>query len=248
MDWQDTGFVLTARRHGETALIVELLTADRGRHAGLVRGGQSPRRRALFQLGNLVAASWRGRLPEHLGQLDCELVRAHAARFLDDPDRLAALAAAAAVLNTALPEREPHRDVYDAFAALVVALDSAEWAQYYVAWERDLLAALGFGLDLSRCAVTGHNQDLAFVSPRTGRAVTREAAEPYRDKLLPLPEFLCRQAAATQSDIVAGLNLTGYFLDRHVLLPQGRTLPEPRERLADRMRRSAVADRVPERF
>jgi DNA repair protein RecO (recombination protein O) len=247
MDWQDTGFVLMARRHGENALIVELLTAERGRHAGLVRGGQSPRRRALFQPGNLLAASWRGRLPEHLGQLDCELVRAHAARFLDDPDRLAALAAAAALLNTALPEREPHRDVYDGFEALVGTLDSAAWAQHYVAWERDLLAALGFGLDLSRCAVTGHNQDLAFVSPRTGRAVTREAAGPYRDKLLPLPGFLWREAAATQPDIVAGLNLTGYFLDRHVLLPQGRALPEARERLADRMRRSAAADRVSDR-
>jgi len=244
MDWQDTGFVLAVRRHGESGLIVELLTAERGRHAGLVRGGQSPRRRALFQPGNLLSAHWRGRLPEHLGQLDCELLRAHAARFLDDPDRLAGLATAASLLNAALPEHEPHRDIYDAFAALIGSLDSAEWAQHYVAWERDLLAALGFGLDLSRCAVIGHNHDLAFVSPRTGRAVSREAAEPYRDKLLPLPAFLWRPAAAVPSDIIAGLNLTGYFLDRHVLLPQGRSLPEARARLADRMRRVNVADKI----
>jgi DNA repair protein RecO (recombination protein O) len=244
MDWQDTGFVLIARRHGESALIVELLTAERGRHAGLVRGGQSPRRRALFQPGNLLAASWRGRLPEHLGQLDCELVKAHAARFLDDPDRLAALSAAASLLNAALPEHEPHRDIYEAFATLIGDLDSRDWAQHYVVWERDLLAALGFGLDLSRCAVIGHNQDLAFVSPRTGRAVSREAAEPYRDKLLPLPEFLWRDTPAARPDIIAGLHLTGYFLDRHVLLPQSRTLPEARERLVNRMRRAAAADRL----
>jgi DNA repair protein RecO (recombination protein O) len=244
MDWQDTGFVLAVRRHGESGLIAELLTAERGRHAGLVRGGQSPRRRALFQPGNLLSARWRGRLPEHLGQLDCELLRAHAARFLDDPDRLAGLATATSLLNAALPEHEPHRDIYDGFAALIGLLDSAEWAQHYVAWERDLLAALGFGLDLSRCAVIGHNHDLAFVSPRTGRAVSREAAEPYRDKLLPLPAFLWRPAPAPPSDIVAGLNLTGYFLDRHVLLPQGRSLPEARVRFADRMRRVNAADKI----
>src|SRR5213083_2722037 len=106
MEWRDTGFVLAARRHGESALIVELLTAEHGRHAGLVRGGQSPRRRALLQPGNLVAANWRGRLAEHLGNLDCELVRAHAASLLDDPDRLAALAAAASLVAAALPERD----------------------------------------------------------------------------------------------------------------------------------------------
>src|SRR5271155_2495775 len=155
MEWRDAGYVLGARRHGENALIVELLTAEHGRHAGLVRGGQSPRRRAVLQPGNLVAASWRGRLPQHLGTLDCELIEAHAARFLDDPDRLAALSAATSLLLTALPEREPHRDLYASLAALLGALDSGEWGQSYVAWECDLLAGLGFGLDLGSCAATG---------------------------------------------------------------------------------------------
>src|SRR5208282_4154919 len=132
MEWRDTGFVLSARRHGESALIVELLTSEHGRHAGLVRGGQSPRRRALLQPGNSVAASWRARLPEHLGTLDCELVAAHAARILDDPARLAALGAATSLLLAALPEREPHADLYRAFAGLLEALDSAPlWAQSY---------------------------------------------------------------------------------------------------------------------
>jgi DNA repair protein RecO (recombination protein O) len=245
MEWRDTGFVLAARRHGESSVVVELLTREHGRHAGLVRGGQSPRRRALLQPGNLVEANWRGRLPEHLGNVECELVRAHAARFLDDPERLAGLAAATALISVALPEREPHSDVYTSFAALVGMLDSEpDWPLRYVAWECELLAALGFGLDLSRCAVTGEATELAYVSPRTGRAVSRTAGAAYKDKLLPLPGFLWRDAPASRPEIVAGLVLTGYFLDRHLLQPQGRTLPEARERLADRMRRLADPGRI----
>src|SRR5437763_6470492 len=257
MEWRDTGFVLAARRHGESGLIVELLTAEHGRHAGLVRGGQSPRRRALFQPGNHVAAGWRGRLPEHLGSLECELVEAHAARFLDDADRLAALAAASALLLAALPEREPHADIYASFAGLLgaltptlpsaasggglgpgLALDSAEdWPKAYVLWECGLLAALGFGLDLASCAVTGASDDLTHVSPRTGRAVSSAAAAPYRDKLLPLPEFLWRGAAVSPADIAAGLALTEHFLLHNLLAPQARGLPEARLRFAQRTRR-----------
>ncbi|MBV8777125.1 MAG: DNA repair protein RecO [Alphaproteobacteria bacterium] len=240
MDWRDRGFVLTARRHGETALIVELLTEAHGRRAGLVRGGQSPKRRALLQPGNLVAAMWRGRLVEHLGTLEVELLRAHAAAAIDDPDSLAALSAAAALVALALPEQEPHGDVFRGFAELLAALDSAGWPAAYVGWECALLAALGFGLDLSACAATGVNDDLAYVSPRSGRAVSRSAGEPYRDKLLPLPQFLWREAAADAADIVAGLRLTGHFMLHHVLEPQGRTLPEARGRLVERLRRHAA--------
>ena len=241
MDWRDTGFVLAARRHGESGLIVELLTAEHGRHAGLVRGGQSPRRRALFQPGNRVVASWRGRLPEHLGMLECELVDAHAARFLDDADRLAALSSASALLLAALPEREPHADIYAALAGLLDAFDTPDWPRAYVVWECGLLAALGFGLDLARCAVTGTTEELSHVSPRTGRAVSREAAAPYRDKLLPLPAFLWREASASRSDVSAGLALTEHFLVHHLLAPHGRGLPEARLRFAERMRRPAAA-------
>ena len=237
MDWRDTGFVLTARRHGESALIVELLTETHGRHAGLVRGGQSPRRRALLQPGNLVAASWRGRLPEHLGTFEIELLRPHAAGLIDDPDRLAVLSCAAALVALALPEHEPHGDVFQHLAALIAVLDSADWAVHYVVWECALLAALGFGLDLTTCAATGVNDDLAYVSPRSGRAVSRSAGAPYRDKLLSLPAFLWRDAPAPPPDIAAGLVLAGYFLHHHLLEPQGRTLPEARTRLADRIRR-----------
>ena len=237
MDWRDIGFVLTARRHGESGLIAGLLTEAHGHHAGLVRGGQSPKKRALLQPGNLVAVAWRGRLPEHLGAFEIELLRAHAAGLIDDADRLAALSSAAALVALALPEREPHGDVYRDFARLIAALDSTGWAVDYVAWECALLAALGFGLDLKTCAATVVNDDLAYVSPRSGRAVSRSAGEPYRDKLLPLPGFLWRDAPAEPADVIAGLVLTGHFLHHHLLEPQGRTLPEARGRLADRLRR-----------
>lgn len=246
MEWRDAGFVLGARRYGENALIVELLTREHGRHAGLVRGGQSPRRRAMLQPGNEVAAAWRGRLPEQLGTLECELRVAHAAPLLDDADRLAALNAATALLLAAVPEREPQPDLYAAFAALLAALDSLPlWPATYVVWECGLLAALGFGLDLGSCAATGTNQDLAYVSPRSGRAVSREAGLPYRDKLLPLPEFLWRDGAVGEAaDIVAGLVLTRHFLLHHLLAPQGGRLPEAREMFADRMRRRAAAGMI----
>jgi DNA repair protein RecO (recombination protein O) len=242
MEWQDTGFVLAARRHGESALIVDLLTREHGRHAGLVRGGQSPRARAMLQPGNEVAAAWRGRLNEHLGTIGCELVRAHAARFLDDPGRLAGLTSAAALVGGALPEREPHKDVFASFAQLIEAFDSAvDWRAQYVRWEQNLLRALGFGLDLRHCAVSGATAGLAYVSPRTGRAVSRAAGLPYHDKLLLLPEFLWRDTPANEAELVLGMTLTGHFLAHHVFAPQGRPLPATRTRLAERMREAAVA-------
>lgn len=242
MLWRDTGFVLATRRHGENALIVDLLTREHGRHAGLARGGQSPRVRAMLQSGNEVAAVWRGRLDEHLGTIACEMLRAHAARFLDDPGRLAGLTSAAALVGAALPEREPHGDVFTSFARLIEALDSAvDWPAQYVRWEHDLLSALGFGLDLSRCAVSGATAGLAYVSPRTGRAVSRTSGLPYHDKLLPLPEFLWRNTPADEAELDLGMTLTGHFLVHHVFAPQGRTLPAARMRLAERMREAAVA-------
>lgn len=242
MEWHDRAFVLAARRHGESATIVELLTGEHGRHAGLVRGGQSPKLRAVLQPGNEVTAAWRGRLSEHLGIIACELVRPHAAGLLDDPDRLAGLTAAAALVAAALPEREPYPDVFASFEGLLQALDSGiDWPAHYVEWERALLAALGFGLDLSRCAVTGTTTDLAYVSPRTGRAVSRAAGLPYHDKLLRLPEFLWCDEPADRHQIELGLKLTEHFLVHHVFVSQGRTLPAARSRLAERMRRAATA-------
>jgi DNA repair protein RecO (recombination protein O) len=242
MEWHDFGFVVAARRHGESGVIVELLTREHGRHAGLVRGGQSPKTRAVLQPGNKVAAVWRGRLNEHLGTITCELMRPHAAGMLNDPDRLAGLMAAAALVAAALPEREPHPDVFASFGRLLQALDSAtDWSASYVGWERDFLAALGFGLDLGRCAVSGATTDLAYVSPRTGRAVSRAAGLPYHDKLLILPEFLWRDEPADPRQIALGMVLTEHFLVHYVFAPQGRALPAARSRLTERMRRAAAA-------
>src|SRR5579875_2051045 len=163
--------------------------------------------------------------------------RAGAAPLFDDPDRLAGLAAAAALLSATLPEREPHADVFASFAALLEALASAQdWQARYIAWECDLLAALGFGLDLSCCAATGATADLAYVSPKSGRAVSRGAGLPYHDKLLPLPAFLWRSAPATASELALGLELTGYFLWRHLLSPQRRPLPAARAHLLARIK------------
>lgn len=242
MEWRDAGFVVAVRRHGESALIVELLTRGHGRHLGLVRGGQSPKARAVLQPGNEVAAAWRGRLSEHLGTIACEMVHAHAARLIDDPDRLAGLAAAAALVAATLPEREPHPDVFAAFAGLLDALNSAaDWPARYVKWECSLLAALGYGLALTSCAATGATTDLAYVSPRSGRAVSREAGRPYHAKLLPLPDFLWRDAVADGAEIATGLRLTGHFLLAHVLLPQGHTLPSARARLVQRIQHRPAA-------
>ena len=242
MEWHDVGFVVAARRHGESGVIVELLTSGHGRHAGLVHGGQSPRLRAVLQPGNEVAAVWRGRLNEHLGTIACELLRPHAAGMIDDPDRLAGLAAAAALVTAALPEREPAPNLFISFRSLLQALDSApDWPARYVGWERDLLAALGFGLDLGRCAVSGVTTDLAYVSPRTGRAVSRAAGLQYHDKLLSLPGFLSRDEPADPRQIALGMVLTEHFLVHHVFALQGRSLPAARRRLAERMQRAAAA-------
>ncbi len=191
MDWTEDGIVLAARKHGEASAVVQLFTRGHGRHAGLVRGGAGSKARGVYQAGNLVAARWRARLAEHLGSFTCELVRSHAAAILDDPLRLAGLASACAVAEATLPERHPYPELYDAFAAMIGALaNDPAWSAVYVHWELTLLGELGFGLDLGRCAATGATDDLVYVSPKSGRAVSRLAGEPYRDRLLPLPGFL----------------------------------------------------------
>ena len=244
MEWSDTGIVLSARRHGENAAVVSLLTEHHGRHAGLVHGARGRRARGLYQPGNALTARWQARLAEHLGRYTCELVRARASLVLDDPPRLAALAAVCALVEATLPERLPYPQVYGATGRLLDSLEaSGRWAEAVVRWELALLAELGFGLDLSACAATGTVDDLAYVSPRSGRAVSQEAAEPYADKLFPLPPFLLRSgsdAAPTAADIVAGLRLTGWFFEKHVFTGQGGRMPAARERFIDRLTAGAA--------
>jgi DNA repair protein RecO (recombination protein O) len=233
MRWNDEGLVLSARRHGESALLVHLLTRERGRHAGLVRGGQRPKARATWQTGNRVQASWSARLAEHLGTMTGELAHGYAASIIAQPVRLAGLAAAAAMADAVLPEREPHRRAYDGLADLLGALElDRGWMPRYVRWEIELLAELGFGLDLARCAATGVAENLVYVSPNSGRAVSEEAGAPYRARLLRLPPFLREgsNAPASADDVLDGIALTGFFLERRLFAPEGKRLPPARAR------------------
>ncbi|MBI3708199.1 MAG: DNA repair protein RecO [Proteobacteria bacterium] len=242
MEWIDDGIVLARRRHGEAAAIVSLFTRAHGRHLGLVRGGAGRRAAGVYEAGNLLRARWRARLSEHLGSYACEPVEGFAAGVLDDPLRLEGLAAACGVLELALAEREPHESLFDATLELLRGFARPGWAGDYVRWELRCIAEFGFGLDLERCAVSGTNHDLAFVSPRSGRAVSASAGAPYRDRLLALPAFLKAPAGdpADAAEITAGLLLTGHFLERFVLGPQRRALPAARTRLVDRWRHSAT--------
>ncbi len=229
MEWSDDAIVLSARRHGESSAIVILMTRDHGRHAGLVRGGK----RAIAQPGNRVHAHWRARLAEHLGTFRCELTNAFAARLMDDAARLSGLSAACALVEATMPERQPHAAVFDGLGAFLSTLEGETWPQAYVEWELGLLRELGFGLDLSRCAATGGDERLVYVSPKSGRAVSASAGEPYKDKLLALPGFLLPGGGAGGTDEVAdGFRLTGYFLERHAL---DGGLPAARERLGRRL-------------
>jgi DNA repair protein RecO (recombination protein O) len=232
IEWRDDGIVLSARPHGETASVVHVLTPERGRHAGLVQGGQGRKARAIYQPGNLLTVTWSGRLADNLGSFKCELGTSYAARFLDSPKRLCALTAAAAICERALPEREAHPACYHGFIALLDSLEGDHWAEVYVRWELGLLADLGFGLDLSQCAAGGDNDQLAYVSPRTGRAVSLAAGEPYREKLLLLPPFLIGRGGGGPDEVAQGLQLSGHFLARSVFHLQDRPLPPARERLA----------------
>jgi DNA repair protein RecO (recombination protein O) len=244
MDFTDDAIVLSIRRHGESDAILSALTRANGRHLGLVKAGASRRQRPVLEIGNRLKVHWRARLAEQLGNFQVELAGSVSAMLFDDPLRLAALASACAVADLALPEREPHQDVFIATTQLIDAIvraagrnGASSWPAAYVRWELDLLASLGFGLDLSHCAATGETKDLAYVSPKTGRAVGREPGRPYADRLLALPAFLTQADGEPDiADLMAGLRLTGYFLDRHVLHgPGNERRLEARGRFIERL-------------
>ncbi len=240
MRWSDEAVVLSTRRHGESGLLVHLLTPGHGRHGGLVRGGQRPKARSAYEIGNCLLVTWSARLAEHLGTLTGELAHGYAAVLMADPARLACLAAAAALADAALPEREPHPQAHEGLLALLETLDADEgWAVAYVGWEMNLLAELGFGLDLASCAATGTSENLVYVSPKSGQAVSEAAGAPYRERLLALPPFLRPGAPAAvpaPADVLAGLALTGFFLESRVFAPHGRKSPPARSRFVDVLR------------
>lgn len=242
MEFQEQAFVLAARPYGETGAIVDLLTETHGRIAAHVAGGASRRMKPFLQPGARVLADYRARTAEHLGSARLEPVGAGAAELFDDRLALTGLAAAAAVAQGALPEREPHPGAFLAFEALIAALALPDvWPAVFVRFEAGLLEDLGFGLDLSKCAATGAADDLVWVSPRTGRAVSRTAGEPYADRLLPLPPFLLSaQQGVRPGDVGAGLRLTGHFLETFVFGVMNRPLPPARVWLVDRLEEAGL--------
>ena len=243
MEWCDPAFVLSARLHGETGAVVELLTEEHGRTAAHVAGGASRRMRSYLQPGARVMATYRARTSENLGSARLEPFGEGPAALFDDALALAGLSAAAAVAQAALPEREPHPGAYLAFEAFTAALTAADiWPAIYVRLEAGLLEELGFGLDLSRCAATGVLDDLVYVSPRTGRAVSRDGGAAFADRLLRLPPFmLSSQSGLGEGDVADGLALTGHFLEQFVFGPLNRPLPPARVWLVEKL---AQAERV----
>jgi DNA repair protein RecO (recombination protein O) len=237
MEFEDDAYVLSARAHGETGAIVELLTATHGKYAAHIAGGASRRMKPFLQAGARTIVHYRARVSDQLGSAQLEPVGEGPSALFDDRMALAGLSAAAAVAAAALPEREPHPGVFFAFEALTAALAMPEiWPAVFVRFEAGLLQDLGFGLDLSKCAATGSVDDLIYVSPRTGRAVSRGAGEPYKDRLLPLPPFmLSAQTGLAAGDVKAGLDLTAHFLELFVFGPLNRPLPPARVWLIDRL-------------
>lgn len=230
MEWRDEGIILGTRKHGEASAILEVMTRAHGRHLGLVRGGRSRRMQPVLQPGNRVDLVWRARLDEHLGLYQVEPIELHAARLFDSACAVYGLQTVAAHLRL-LPERDPHAGLYETLALLIGHLDDPAFAgEMVVRFELMVLEELGFGLDLAQCAATGRNDDLAWVSPKSGRAVSREAGAPWADRMLPLPAFL-RRGAGIRPDLGAmedAFRLTAFFFGRHVFEPRGLEAPEAR--------------------
>lgn len=231
MKWQDEGVVLSTRTLGESSLVVTVLTPTQGRHAGLIRHSKTAKNRTSIQPGNFVQAAWSARLPDHLGTWTFETLKTPSARLLCLPSPLAALSSACIITDQCLAERHPYPEIYEALCQLIEELERPEWLSHYIYYELTLLQHLGFALDLTSCASTGQTEDLIYVSPKSARAVSREAGAPYIEHLLPLPAFLLTQdLPSTQKDVTDALSLTGYFLAKHLMTQHG--LPTVRQRLS----------------
>lgn len=242
MDWRDEGLLLLTRRHGETSVILEVFTPGHGRHAGVLRGGASRKMQPHLQPGAQLDLTWRARLEDHLGQFQAEPLRSRAALAMGSHLALAGLGAVTALLAFCLPEREAHPQLYRGSQVLLDLLGQDEiWPLAYLHWERALLQDMGYGLDLGCCAVTGATEDLVYVSPRTGRAVSRQGAGDWADRLLPLPPCLLGRGPAPDAEVLAALDTTGYFLKNRLAPELGpRPLPEARARFLDVLARRAA--------
>lgn len=244
MEWRDQGILLSVRRHGESAAIIEVFTPSRGRHAGVVRGGASRKLAPILQPGAQLDLTWKARLEDHIGTFNAEPIRSRAALSMSDRTALAGLNAVCALLLFSLPEREAHERLYSHTQSLLDLLGEAEiWSLAYLRWELLLLEDLGFGLDLSTCAVLGDaGGDLRYISPKTGRAVSAKGAGEWVDRLLPLPGSLVGLGDGSDQDILQGLEVTGYFLTNRLAQEVGnKPIPEARMRLIARLKANSVA-------
>lgn len=236
MEWVDNAIVLGARHFGEGKLVAEVFSREHGRYGGVVHAGRKSQ--PILQAGNVVHAGWKARLSEQLGFYSpLELIEPYATRLLDDPIALAGLSSAVTLIRSATPERQAYPQLYDALIVLIEAMPHHEiWPAIYARFELGLLSAMGYGLDLSRCAVTGQTENLAWVSPRTGRAATYDAGAPHAELLLRLPPFLVdAEAELKEGDVADAFALAGYFLERRVFDQRGENLPETRRRLIERL-------------
>ena len=241
MEWRDEGVIVGVRSHGETSAIAEILTAEHGRCLGMVRGGRSRHMRPVLQPGNLVMVTWRARLEEHMGAFQLEALSLKAGFILAHPLRLAGLNTLMAMAQM-MPEREPHPRLYNAAHVVLSQMeDDAVWPALLVRWEMGLLDELGFGLDLTRCASTGQNDDLAYVSPRSGKAVSKAAGQPYHERLFLLPAFLNGAEGFAVADVLEGFKLTGFFLERHVYGPRQIQMPQARAWLCESLKERLAA-------
>ena len=238
MQWEAEALVLAARPHGESSAIVDVFSRQYGRFGGLVRGGNSRRQRPVLQPGNMVVAHWRARLSEHLGTMTVDAGRAHAAEAMSQPVLLAGLSSLCALLQVTA-ERQAYPRLYDTTQIVLAGLQQPDvWPALLARFELALLEEIGFGLDLSCCAATGQTNELTHVSPRSGRAVSRAAAQPYLDKMFTLPQFLLDpSAAADDADVFHAFALSGHFLERRIYLPNNLKMPPARQRLMDMLAR-----------
>ncbi len=250
MQWTDTAIILNTRKFGESSMVIHVLSHEHGLYGGVVRGATGKKTRGIIQPGNVVTATWNARLSEQLGSLKCELVSAHAALLMHDAGRLAALTSACALIGLALPERHPYPHLHRMMLDFLNMLQTSDhWPEAHVRLEIEILAEAGFGLDTTECAATGKTDDLIYVSPKSGRAVCAAAGAPYHEKMLPLPEFLreTRKKTLTEpAEILAGLHLTGYFLENWLLIPHNRKLPATRARYIGWVEKQAANQRMKE--
>jgi len=238
INWEDEAIILKVTAFGENAAVVNIFTEKNGKYAGLVRGAKAQAMRSLLQIGNKVKATWRARLSEHLGTFQLEPIKSMANNFFDDPLKLLGLTSAVAIIDQALPDREPAQEIWQGLLALLETItdyDEYIWLAAYIRWEIGFLGETGFKLGLDKCVVTGDIEDLSFVSPKSGCAVSDGAGGQYRDKLLRLPSFLTSKGFKEPKEFSEGLQLTEYFFQRHVFGVYNKPIPSPRQRLFERV-------------